>query len=187
MKKIYLMRHGQTLFNTMNVNQGQCDSPLTELGIHQAEKAAEWFRENDIRFDSVYSSSSERACDTCEIVTGGLPYTRSKRFKEIFLGTKEASPRDENPVYPYGDYFIQYGGEGLDGFTDRVWKALNDVAETDPHESILIVTHGMVIRRLLTVLPESKHQVDGFIGNCGILCLSYDHGSFVIDNIVNPN
>ena len=24
MKKIYLMRHGETLFNTMDVNQGQC-------------------------------------------------------------------------------------------------------------------------------------------------------------------
>ncbi len=29
MKTLYLMRHGETLFNTMDVNQGQCDSPLT--------------------------------------------------------------------------------------------------------------------------------------------------------------
>ena len=35
MKKIYLMRHGETLFNTMDVNQGQCDSPLTENGIRR--------------------------------------------------------------------------------------------------------------------------------------------------------
>ena len=33
---IYLMRHGETLFNLMNVNQGQCDSPLTQKGINQA-------------------------------------------------------------------------------------------------------------------------------------------------------
>lgn len=32
-KTIYLMRHGETLFNVMDVNQGQCDSPLTENGM----------------------------------------------------------------------------------------------------------------------------------------------------------
>ncbi len=42
MKTIYLMRHGQTLFNVMDVNQGQCDSPLTELGIQQAKNAGAW-------------------------------------------------------------------------------------------------------------------------------------------------
>lgn len=36
MKQIYLMRHGETLFNKMDINQGQCDSPLTEAGIAQA-------------------------------------------------------------------------------------------------------------------------------------------------------
>ena len=34
MKKIiYMMRHGQTLFNQLGKIQGWCDSPLTELGI----------------------------------------------------------------------------------------------------------------------------------------------------------
>lgn len=32
-KTIYLMRHGETLFNVMDVNQGPCDSPLTENGM----------------------------------------------------------------------------------------------------------------------------------------------------------
>ena len=32
MTRLYLMRHGQTLFNTLNRIQGWCDSPLTEKG-----------------------------------------------------------------------------------------------------------------------------------------------------------
>ena len=44
MKTIFLMRHGETLFNVMDVNQGQCDSPLTENGINQALAAKEWFK-----------------------------------------------------------------------------------------------------------------------------------------------
>ena len=36
MTRLYLMRHGQTLFNTLNRIQGWCDSPLTQEGIQQA-------------------------------------------------------------------------------------------------------------------------------------------------------
>ena len=46
MKTIYLMRHGQTLFNVMKLNQGQCDSPLTEAGIEQAKNAGKWYQDH---------------------------------------------------------------------------------------------------------------------------------------------
>ena len=87
MKTIYLMRHGETLFNVMDVNQGQCDSPLTAAGIAQAKQAGEWFRAHHVLFDAVYSSTAERACDTAELVAG-LPYTRRKGLKEIFWAPK---------------------------------------------------------------------------------------------------
>lgn len=38
-KTLYLMRHGQTLFNLQHKIQGWCDAPLTPLGIKQAEVA----------------------------------------------------------------------------------------------------------------------------------------------------
>ena len=41
MKDLYLMRHGETLFNQRRKIQGWCDSPLTEKGIEQAQKAGE--------------------------------------------------------------------------------------------------------------------------------------------------
>lgn len=44
-KTLYLMRHGQTLFNKRRKVQGWCDSPLTELGIKQAEAAANYFND----------------------------------------------------------------------------------------------------------------------------------------------
>ncbi len=43
-KTLYLMRHGQTLFNLQHKIQGWCDSPLTELGIKQAKVAGKWFK-----------------------------------------------------------------------------------------------------------------------------------------------
>ena len=188
-KTIYLMRHGETLFNTMDVNQGQCDSPLTANGIQQAEAARDWFTANGVKFDAVYSSTSERACDTAEIVAGGMPYTRLKELKEIFLGTKEAAPNRENPTYPYGDYFVQFGGEGLDAFTGRIYGAVAGVAAIAPGQTVLIVTHGMAIRRFLTLVPTPEKEITGFIGNCGIVKLIYENDPFMfrVQEIINPN
>ena len=186
MKTIYLMRHGQTLFNVMDVNQGQCDSPLTAAGIRQAEAARDWFTAHGVRFDAVYSSTAERACDTAEIVSG-MPYTRCKGLKEIFLGTREAAPNSTNPAYPYGDYFVQFGGEGLDAFTDRIYGAVADIAAACDGDCILIVTHGMAIRRFLTRVPAAKDGITGFIGNCGIVRLGYEDGRFTVEEIINPN
>ena len=50
-KKLYLMRHGQTLFNLQNKIQGWCDSPLTELGQYQAKVAGQYFKDHQITFD----------------------------------------------------------------------------------------------------------------------------------------
>lgn len=187
MKTIYLMRHGQTLFNTMDVNQGQCDSPLTEQGIQQALAAKAWYQRHNVHFDAVYSSTSERACDTAELASGGMPYTRKKGLKEIYLGTKEASPNSENPAYPYGDYFVKYGGEDLDAFTQRVYDAVKEIADTETGDVILVVSHGLAIRRFLTVVTGCQPQTLGFLGNCGIAKLRYADGKFAVEEIIDPN
>lgn len=51
------MRHGETRLNVLGLNQGSWDSPLTELGIEQAKSARKWFIDENITFDSAYSST----------------------------------------------------------------------------------------------------------------------------------
>ena len=58
-KTIYLMRHGETLFNQQHRVQGFCDSPLTEKGIAQAKQAGAYFKEQGIVFDGAYASTQE--------------------------------------------------------------------------------------------------------------------------------
>ena len=96
-KTLYLMRHGQTLFNARKKIQGWCDAPLTELGIKQAKIAGKYFKDNNIVFDHAYSSTSERACDTLELVCD-LPYHRVKGLKEWNFGIYEGESEDLNPV-----------------------------------------------------------------------------------------
>lgn len=49
-KTLYLMRHGQTLFNLRHKVQGWCDAPLTDFGIYQAKVAGKYFKDAGIIF-----------------------------------------------------------------------------------------------------------------------------------------
>ena len=106
------MRHGQTLFNVRRKIQGWCDSPLTELGKQQALKAKENLK--GISFDHYYSSTSERCCDTIELIIGDQYYKRLKGLKERNFGMFEGESEDLNPNFDdfgYDDLFPHYGGE----------------------------------------------------------------------------
>ena len=112
-----------------------------------------------------------------------MPYTRRKGLKEILLGTKEATHISTNPDYPYGDFFIPFGGERLDAFTQRISQERLSIAEKETGDTILIVFHGMAIRRFMTTLCITKD----FLNNCGIVHLTYDEGTFTIQKVMDPN
>lgn len=63
---IYLVRHGKTLFNTTGQVQGWSDSPLTAVGINQAEQAGEGLKE--VVFATAYSSDAGRARETASLI-----------------------------------------------------------------------------------------------------------------------
>ena len=65
---LYLVRHGQTLFNKEHRMQGSCDSALTPLGIKQIEATRDYFAQFGISFDRAYCSTHERASDTLQII-----------------------------------------------------------------------------------------------------------------------
>ena len=66
--KLYIVRHGQTDWNNLGLNQGWSDTPLNALGQFQALKARDALR--DVRFDIAYSSPLQRAAKTCQIILG---------------------------------------------------------------------------------------------------------------------
>ena len=68
--RIYLARHGQTIYNTQRIAQGWADSPLTELGIEQAKQLGQYLK--DIDFKVAFSSDLERALNTLKIAIQDL-------------------------------------------------------------------------------------------------------------------
>lgn len=142
MKTLYMMRHGQTLFNQKRLMQGWCDSPLTELGKRQARCVKEYLENNEIVFDGAYASSSERACDTLEIVTS-LPYQRLKGLKEWNFGIYEGESDDLDPPFPFGNFFKKFGGESENEVSERVSTTVLELMKNTDQETVLIVSHGL--------------------------------------------
>ena len=185
MKTVYLMRHGETLFNQQKKIQGWCDSPLTELGKKQALIAKNYFIKNGIELDSAYSSTSERACDTLELVTD-LDYARVKGLKEWNFGDLEAEHEYLNPPLPYGDFFVAFGGEGEQEFRERVAKTVLELAQADAGENILMVSHGASCRQFMRAWEHtSKVELQGRITNCCILKFAFDKDQFELLEIIN--
>lgn len=177
-KTLYLMRHGQTLFNARKKIQGWCDAPLTELGIKQAKIAGKYFKDNNIVFDHAYSSTSERACDTLELVCD-LPYHRVKGLKEWNFGIYEGESEDLNPPLPYGDFFVNYGGEGELQMRQRIADTLLEIMQKEDHKVVLAVSHGGACRGFMRYWQETS-QVDqkGGLKNCCILKFEFEDNEF---------
>lgn len=188
-KTLYLMRHGQTLFNLQHKIQGWCDAPLTELGIKQAKFASQYFIDRQIKFDHAYSSTSERACDTLEIVTQyQMPYTRVKGLKEWNFGVFEGKDECLNPKLPYGDFFKQFGGEGEIELRERISDTLKNIMEQEDHHVVLAVSHGAACAQFYRAWEEHAvvKKLERFY-NCCILKYEYENGIFTLVEIENHN
>lgn len=185
-----MIRHGQTLFNVLRRKQGWCDSPLTEVGIEQARAAGAYLRERGITFDHVYSSTSERCCDTTELVVPGQSYKRVKGLKEWNFGKFEGVSEDLNPPGPpYGDFFVQYGGEAEMDFRARLVSTVTDLMRRPNHESVLMVSHGAAIAQFPRAFGVDIRKMTGKrVGNCGMAVYDFDgDSSFSLVEVINPN
>lgn len=45
----------------------------------------------------------------------------------------------------------------------------------------------MAIRRFLTEFPEKAGEVTDFIGNCGVLEMTYADGKLTVEKVIDPN
>lgn len=190
-KKLYMVRHGQTLFNELHMTQGWCDSPLTELGKRQADEAGRSLRNVD--FSAVYTSTSERTSDTAERITD-KPYTRLKDLKEMFFGLYEAQrefTQPKNWFIENTEAFVPYGGESVQEMAERFENCVEAIMREDNGENILIVSHGCTIGTFIDRWAPDTMQLlrnQHGIPNCGIAVFEYDTetGRFVLENLVDP-
>ncbi len=66
--RLYLVRHGKTMFNTIGRAQGWSDTPLTAEGERGIQELGIGLRESGLQFERAYSSDSGRTIQTMGII-----------------------------------------------------------------------------------------------------------------------
>jgi len=161
MTDIYLVRHGQTEWNTQLIFRGRKDIPLNERGHKQARAIAGALKDRNI--DAIYTSPLSRAVETAQPVATlfDLEVVPVQGFIDINYGEWEGVSYDEVKKR-YTDQYAQWEkrpelvqfpqGETLDVVKERAFGALTDIARKNPTRSVLIISHRVINKVLLCAL-----------------------------------
>lgn len=159
MGRIYLVRHGETIWNREQRSQGcSNDIPLSELGTYQAKLVAEKLSNKNI--DHFYSSSLKRAFETASIISKKheKKVEICEEFLEINFGDWEGKTFSEIKQN-YAELFsiwrdrpheaIIPGAEPLVALKERCMKKLLELSRKHLEENILIVSHGITTKVMI--------------------------------------
>jgi broad specificity phosphatase PhoE len=152
---ILLVRHGETEWNRARRYQGWSDSPLTKVGIGQAEAIGRRLRAlPEASGAAIVASPIGRARRTAEIIAECLGYTAplrlDDRLREISLGSWDGLDRREIRSRMAADfeefewYFHTPDGETYEEFAGRIAGWLAEVGDGP----VIAVSHGVVTRVL---------------------------------------
>ena len=178
MKKIILIRHGQTIANLKSRYQGHTDNELTELGLKQAKELAKILKKRYL-INAVFTSPLIRAFDTANAVAKSFklePFVLDE-LKEIDFGKWDGLTYDEIALkYPISKWLENPLGVEIDGgenwmsFINRINAAFKKIASSE-FDNIAVVSHAGVIRFYLAGLLNLKGlDVFNFQVNNGSFC-----------------
>jgi 2,3-bisphosphoglycerate-dependent phosphoglycerate mutase len=107
MKKIVLIRHGQSVWNLENRFTGWTDVDLSDNGYLEAKKAGEILKKHDYNFDIAFTSLLKRAIKTLHIILEDLdhlwiPEHKSWHLNERFYGALQGLNKAETAT-KYGE------------------------------------------------------------------------------------
>ncbi len=153
---VYFLRHGETDYNIDVRIQGHIDIPLNSNGLKQAQIAGK--RMQQMHFDCIYSSDLQRAAVTASYAAGTRKVHCTPLLREWFLGEWQGKRFDEiEKIFPdelklyraKDPSFCPNGGESTALFRKRAADVMQMIAEKNPGQTVLCVSHGGFIRSVL--------------------------------------
>ncbi len=180
---LYIARHGETEWNRIKRLQGRLNSPLTDTGVEQARELAD--QVSKLKINRIIHSPLGRARDTAILCAESINVDCSSEesLVERDFGDWQGQLFDEfRSLSEFSDVFLHCtqtappnGESGID-CGNRLRTALENIAQTHRGESILIITHGDMIRCFMNMMGQTA-QVDAYsqFGNGQLFPLVYDH------------
>ena len=182
-RRLVMLRHGQTEYNAGSRMQGQLDTDLSELGREQAAAAAESLAKRQPLL--IVSSDLRRALDTAVVLGDrcGQPVSIDARLRETHLGDWQGLTHLEVDAQAPGARlawrddarWAPHGGESRIDVAARSVPLVrelvaqqSDWGAVDADRPVVLVAHGGLIAALtaaLLDLPPENWPVLGGMGN----------------------
>ena len=208
--RLYLIRHGKTMFNTIGRAQGWSDSPLTAEGERGIHELGIGLRQAGIGFKIARSSDSGRTIQTMGIIleelglTGKIPYRFDKRIREWCFGSFDGGydgelfmgvmPRVFNIDHVHQLSYAELAeglvevdtagwAENWEKLSGRIWQGFSEIAEeleSAGGGNALVVSHGMTIGTFVYLI--NRMQPHG-LGNGSVTIVDYEDGQFSVVSI----
>ena len=196
-KKIYLIRHGQTDFNVQNIVQGSgVDSSINETGRQQAAQFFTAYQQ--LPFDKVYTSALRRTHQSVrQFLELGLPHEQHTALNEISWGVREGTRITPEEDAEYRGVLDQWnrgetharltGGESPDEVAARQRPFIERLKTCPAEQTVLVCMHGRAMRVLLCqLLNYPLRCMDSFEHhNLCLYKLHYTGSVFTVRNFLD--
>lgn len=153
--QITFLRHAQSIANQGRIVQGQQNSPLSDLGIQQAQALGKYWTSEGITFDHIVCSPLQRARMTVELaIDKNIEIELDEQWKERNYGNAEGmdyetfrhtlnANSDRSPYTPV----FETGESDWDLYL-RASSAIQKILRR-PCGHYLVVTHGGILNAAL--------------------------------------
>jgi broad specificity phosphatase PhoE len=189
--RLVAIRHGETEWNLERRTMGHLDSPLTALGVRQAEAVAERIARLDVA--AIYTSDLGRAASTAAIIASrcGAPVTLEPALRErrlgIFQGLTATESLARHPAElaafeREGEHYDIPRGETLGQKRERCLRALATMADRHDGQVIVAVTHDGVLRSWLSWVlgMPAENSARSLRDNCAYNVIEHRSGTWRI-------
>lgn len=197
--EIYIVRHGETVWNQEKRLQGRTNIQLSEYGRELAAKTGEALK--NTRIDKIYSSPLDRAYETAVLIRGNrdIEIVRDDRIVELDFGGYEGRTIEElqkNTSTTFQYFFSQperyhpdENGESLEEICGRAKAFMTQEIEpkADKWERVMIVAHGAMNKALMCYIRG--HGIRDFWSgglqkNCNVIIVRLEQGRYhIIDEV----
>ncbi|MBR5966467.1 MAG: histidine phosphatase family protein [Treponema sp.] len=195
--QLYVVRHGQTVWNAEGKLQGRTDIELNQNGIDAAVALGRQLA--GTRFDKIFSSPLKRAVHTAQLIRQGicegqgvapesLEIQTDPRLIEMSFGVGEGCSCDEwfADSSPYRFFFTEPQkfpkppqGESFEDVMARTKSFAQEIIEPlyQKADRLMIVAHGALNKGLMCYLQNhgvEDYWLNGLQENCQASVFEYD-------------
>ena len=162
--RFIFVRHGQTHANANHYLQGQSDGLLNEVGLEQARELGSHLK--DVFIEKIYCSDKKRAQATAQAIADekAMPIITEARLQEWNCGDWD--------LMSFADFmklieeqgldtsaFEPTNGENASQLRQRAREVLSDIFNESKGKSVLIVSHGDLIRNMIGSLMQIEASI----------------------------